>query len=293
MSELAPPSESGNAVGDRQETLTPAVIEAVLADFRAWLEQAAQAGLPEHDPAALDMGESLDLHTLLAQFTALRHEVNLQTKASRVQQELNVETLRTLEKTLEALEEVQAQPASEEEIRPLLKSLIELHDNLSLARREVQRTQEALRPLLDQLAARGPALEAPASAALRVFWWKRWLGGDQAKELVALRARVRELEVWREHLQEASRRVPAFVSALITGYTMSLQRVERVLLQQDLEAIPALGLPFDPETMEAVEVVHEAGRTSSEVIEEVRRGYLWAGRLFRSAQVRVARGPAT
>jgi molecular chaperone GrpE len=291
MSELAPPPESGNAAGDRQEALTPAAIESILADFRAWLEQAAQAGLPENDAAAADSGEPLDLHTLLAQFTALRHEVNLQTRASRAQQEQNLETLRTLEKTLEALEEAQAPPSGDEERRPLLKSLIELHDNLSLARREVERTQESLRPLLDR--ATTEAAQGPPPIALRLSWWKRWLGGAQMEELVALRARVGELESWREHVHEAAQRVPAFVFSLITGYTMSLQRVERVLQQQDLEPLPALGLPFDPETMEAVEVVHQAGRTSSEVIEEVRRGYLWAGRLFRAAQVRVARGPAT
>jgi molecular chaperone GrpE (heat shock protein) len=41
--------------------------------------------------------------------------------------------------------------------------------------------------------------------------------------------------------------------------------------------------------MEVVEAVTEAGRERTEVIEEVRRGYLWRGRVFRFAQVRVAR----
>ena len=65
--------------------------------------------------------------------------------------------------------------------------------------------------------------------------------------------------------------------------------MERALQQSDLETIPTLGMPFDPETMEVLEVAHEGGRTTTEVIEEVRRGYLWHGRLFRFAQVRVAR----
>ena len=33
----------------------------------------------------------------------------------------------------------------------------------------------------------------------------------------------------------------------------------------------------------------DSGRPSGEVIEEVRRGYLWNGRVFRYAQVRVAK----
>jgi molecular chaperone GrpE (heat shock protein) len=41
--------------------------------------------------------------------------------------------------------------------------------------------------------------------------------------------------------------------------------------------------------MEVVEVVTEPGRTGTEVLEIVRRGYLWNERLFRPAQVRVAR----
>jgi molecular chaperone GrpE len=68
-----------------------------------------------------------------------------------------------------------------------------------------------------------------------------------------------------------------------------LQRLERTLDQHGLEPIPAVGRPFDPERMEVVEVVHEPGRTASEVTDEVRRGYLWQGKVFRCAQVRVAR----
>jgi molecular chaperone GrpE (heat shock protein) len=41
--------------------------------------------------------------------------------------------------------------------------------------------------------------------------------------------------------------------------------------------------------MEVAEVVSEPGRTGTEVLEEVRRGYRWRGRVFRPAQVRVAR----
>ena len=70
---------------------------------------------------------------------------------------------------------------------------------------------------------------------------------------------------------------------------MSLQRVERALQQQGLEAIPAAGQPFDPERMEVVAVVADSGRPSGEVVEEVRRGYLWRGRVFRYAQVSVAK----
>jgi hypothetical protein len=67
--------------------LTPEAIDAVLAEFRGWLTAIAQASVPTTPP----LEETLDLHTLLSQFTALRHEVNLQTKATRAQQQQNSE----------------------------------------------------------------------------------------------------------------------------------------------------------------------------------------------------------
>ena len=79
------------------------------------------------------------------------------------------------------------------------------------------------------------------------------------------------------------------LAATAAGYAMTLQRVERAMAQQGLEPIPAVGRPFDPDRMEALEVVLDSGRPSGEVVEEVRRGYVWQGRIFRYAQVRVAK----
>jgi len=326
MSEFAPPHESGDAPVAHQEALTPQAIEAVLADFRSWLEQAAagtgsderglaRAAAPASPALIAQVSEEpLDLHTLLGQFVALRHEVNLQTKATRAQQEQNADALASLEKALEILQDTQAAPPTDENLRPLLKTLVDLHDNLSLARREVQRTQEVLQPLLEQLAGdevdaqedrfpdalspdnvtAGSAGRVAAPAAPRMSWWSRWFGGSSAEstcqvELMTLRRQAQALETWHLQAREAADRALRLVTSLSTGYTMSLNRVERALQQSDLEALPTIGMPFDPETMEVLEVVHEVGRTTTEVIEEVRRGYLWRGRLLRFAQVRVAR----
>src|SRR5438034_727394 len=136
MSESPPPAFSGNAAGSSPEGLTPAAIEAVLDDFRSWLQQLAVA--PADSSAAPAEPEPIDLHTLLGQFIALRHEVNLQTKAVRSQQELNNETLQHLRETLETLRRQQeaawesGQQTETEIARPLLKTLIDVHDALSL-----------------------------------------------------------------------------------------------------------------------------------------------------------------
>ena len=81
----------------------------------------------------------------------------------------------------------------------------------------------------------------------------------------------------------------ALVESLVVGYTMSIQRLDRVLEAHGLERIACAGRPFDPETMEVVDVVMDASRSSSEVIEEVSPGYRYGGQPFRCAQVRVAR----
>ena len=85
MSECPPPDVVENAPVHGAQALTPEAIEAVLADFRDWLHQlAAQPAAAPGPPGP--PAEPIDLHTLLGQFIALRHEVNLQTKASRAQQ---------------------------------------------------------------------------------------------------------------------------------------------------------------------------------------------------------------
>jgi molecular chaperone GrpE len=300
--------------------LTADRIEHLLADFRAWLEQAAAAPAPsETSPPA----PAVDLSTLLSQFVALRHEVNLQTRASRAQQEQNAEALREMGQALELLErrETSLEQAEEqtraEQLRPALKALIDLHDALALARREVLRGQEVMAEVLGKmerpleipqerpLPALGPVAPDPAA---RPSFWARLLGkkveagspfeavADQ-QETIALwqerlarqREQLHSARQERAEIRNAAGHVRRFVDAMVTGYTMSLQRLERALQQQGLEPIPTVGQPFDPETMEAVEVVPGPGRTSSEVLDEVRRGYRWRGRVFRFAQVRVAK----
>jgi len=266
---------------------------------------------PEREPP--------DLHTLLGQMIAVRQEVNLQTKAVRAQQELNTESLQLLEETLEELRKSKAagqqqQQSPDDLLRPLLKTLIDVQDALSLALREASRVQETLEPLLDGLSAAPepeavnlgqvgvPPLESPPRP-----WLARLLGvqGVDSERLAAWQEQARSayaknategVEVFGRRVRERGEqskqgceRVKQMLGSLIAGYRMGLQRVERALQQNGLEAIPAVGQPFDPERMEVLEAVAGSGRPAGEVLEELRRGYLWRGRVFRYAQVRVAR----
>jgi molecular chaperone GrpE len=294
MPELPPPGFSQDTSEPASQALTPDIVSAVLADFRAWLSaltvpttEEASGGRkpPDSSHQEADAPRSpvvIDLHTLLGQFVAVRQEVNLQTRAVRAQQDQNAETLRQLTAALDALQQSQAsgeaaqQHAIEQTVRPLLKTLIDLYDALALAGREMRRLHETVLPSLDQLVAAtsiGP--EAPPSLWTRLFRSPIQTPAQKERERLG---------------RESAERVRQLLASLVTGYTMSLQRIERALRQQGLEAIPATGERFDPERMEVVEAVADSGRPSGEVVEEIRRGYLWNGRVFRFAQVRVAKG---
>jgi molecular chaperone GrpE len=270
--------------------LTPEHVATVLADFHAWLSL-----LPAPPEVPLtDANHGPDLFLLLEQLTALRHEVNLQTRATRSQQEQNDTTLARLSSALDSLQQARAAAVEErdERLRPVLKTLVELYDALAVAGREVQRVQDvvlpALQEALDRRAAELPEPPlAPESSGLA-----RWFG-VRGPDLSAYRARV---AAWRKRdLEETDRqrqgfaRVRQLLASLGTGYTMGLQRIERALKQHGLQTVAAVGQPFDPERMEAVEAATDSGLPTGQVLDEVQRGYLWNGRVFRYARVRVAK----
>lgn len=250
----------------------------------------------------------LSLHALVAQFTALRHEINLNTKASRAQQEHNVQTLQELSRTTQDLRDRELRDrdrTQEDLLRPLLKALVEAHDALALAHQEVQRMLENLEPLLEQFAApseppaRLPDLEASLAQAVQLPWWARLLGLDRkagkllaahlGRQQAGLALAQQDLLDQQERAADTADRLRQLLDGVLVGYAMSLQRLERTLSALGLETIATVGLPFDPEHMEVIDVVHDSERPTNEVIEEVRRGYLWKEHVFRFALVRVAR----
>lgn len=228
MPDPTPTGDAGGAFGRRPGPLTPDAIDAVLADFRRWLE--GLVDVPEPPPPS---ESAVDLATLVGAFTVLRHEVNLQTKATRTQSE-------QFAAVLEAIQ----QPAADDDaaVRPLVKAVAEMFDTLTRTTAEIDRLREATN-------------EPPSL-------WQRLFG---RKSAVADR-----------------------LAAAATGLRMSERRVERLMQEVGLEAIESVGRVFDPETMEAVEAV-AGSEPPGTVVEELRRGYLWRGRVFRFAQVRVAK----
>jgi len=268
-------------------------IERILSDFRAWLGEWTAI------PAPVDESPEVDLHTLIAQFTALRQEVNLQTKASRTTLEQNAEALTELRS---ALEQLQEQPEADDGLGPLLKSVVDVYDNLALALKQVIRQRDAIDEPLNTIidgtkipevfGTNSTEPEASAKGNLKRGFWSR-LFFEQVKEASGLndpiKTMLKEAEARRVKMVGAAKLVRSSLDSLITGYGMSLARIDRVLEQNDMEPIAAVGETFDPELMEVVEVIGDSGFAAGQVVEEVRRGYIRSEVVFRFAQVKVAR----
>lgn len=251
----------------------------MLSDFRTWLTKLATDEARQGQAAP----PSVDLSTVVAQVAALRHEVNLQTKASRT----------ATEQTAEALK-LAAMPKADpdEAIRPLVKAMLDIADALTLSHRQIEKARDSLAPALDGLTAPmlPPPPEATASTATPGFFGRMF--GSAPASAASWQTWAEEVLAAEEDraagCEQALELLQPLLNSLADGYAMSLRRVERVLPQFGLEPIECVGQPFDPDTMEAMEVGEGEG-PSGTVIAELRRGYRWRGKLFRFAQVKVAR----
>jgi molecular chaperone GrpE len=71
------------------------------------------------------------------------------------------------------------------------------------------------------------------------------------------------------------------------GLSMACDQFREVLASEDVEEIKALGKKFDPETMDAAEIVPGP---KNQVVEVVLKGYLLNDRVLRPAKVKVGQG---
>lgn len=213
---------------------------------------------------------------MVAQFTALRHDVNLQTKAARAATEQTVE--------LAKQSAAAPKPTASDPTAPLVKGLIEIADALSASHKQIESVRARLEPLLEKLSA--PALPNLPAAAKPGFLGRMFGGGDRAlsdwaRDAVSADAQRTSTAT------EATAKLTPLLAGMADGYAMSLRRVEKTLEAAGLQAIPTVSRAFNPELMEVVEVV--GGSPSGVVVEEVRRGYTRSGTVVRFALVKVAR----
>jgi molecular chaperone GrpE len=258
--------------------------ETVLARFREWLRAArAEADGTGHGPEPPEAeaeGPEVGLYRLVEEFTALRHEVKLQTKSARVLQDQTEALLPALGQAIEQFRAVG--PKEEQAVlsacRPLAEAMADLDEALDRGRAGVEKARarfetaegeatEALSAELDALRARQP-------------WHRRlWLGPyhDQVRALLTRREEPR----------------PGLLDAMLEGYGLIQSRLRRAMDAEQIRRVESRGRLVDPERMTVVEVVDAPGVPPGHVVDELRRGYTWRGRVLRFAEVRASRLPPT
>ena len=231
-------------------------IESILSDFRDWLRS-----LPVE--SAVLPPQTFGLQSLVAPFTALRHEVNLQTKAARNA----IEHSNTLLEELRTRTDSQHQSDDTDHLAPVVKLVLDLYDALSIAHGQMKKLPSVEREPIPPLPPR------------RGFW-ARMLGIVPANT---------EQETERARLLDERSRLHNRLAGAADGYAMSLRRVERSFPDLGLEPIDCLGEAFDPEYMEVVDTIAAGDEPAGTVVEIVRSGFIRNGTLLRYAQVKVAK----
>jgi molecular chaperone GrpE len=76
---------------------------------------------------------------------------------------------------------------------------------------------------------------------------------------------------------------------MLKGVEMVFGELREMLSSEGLVSIEAEGKPFDPERHEAVVAVEQDGAEPGTVVDVIRKGYEFNGRVLRPAMVKVAR----
>jgi molecular chaperone GrpE len=258
----------------------PIDVDAILGRFREWLDRArdeAMDGTHPADAGPTDEGppREFGLIDLVAEFTALRQELKLQTRSARGLQEQAEALLPPLRQAIEHFRSVapREEQAAWTAGKPLADGLAMLDEALDRVRGEIEKARHALldRSVLE--------LEGSLDELFKgQSWWRR-----------------RRLRRYHEQVLETVARWNRgdrrrWFDSLLEGFGLMQNRLRRVMQAEAVERIDCLGRPVDPERMVVVEVVDDPGVPSHTVVEEIRRGYLWRGRVLRLAEVRASRG---
>jgi len=254
--------------------------DALLERFRTWIDQvreesqteAADLSPPESDGDGQTAASELGLVDLAREFTALRHEVKLQTKSGRGLEEQTAAAVAAMEEASRQFRAVAPQEAeaARRAALPLIESMADLDEALGRAQAAVESARQRLDKSQAAFSGRLADLDAAQPA------WKRWLCHSwyaAARNLCQVDA-------------EDRKRV---VDALADGYEMVRKRLQRAMAKEGLYRMASVGLPVDPHAMTVVEVVDSDVHAPGTVVEEIRPGYRWNDKVVRFAEVRAAR----
>ncbi len=259
--------------------------EELVGRLRRWLAETRSEGdrvadngrLRDFSPPLADF----DWLEVLAEFTALRHEVKLHTKSVRGLEDETSRALAGLEKAIAEFRSVQAREAEagERTGRPLVEAIVELHEAIERGAGAVQAAAKRFEEAREETA------RQYAQRLGRLPWWQRWLARWWVRRAVL----DATLDIWQAHLKN---HVVPVLQALAEGYFLGGLRIQRIMQEGKISRIETVGRPFDPNQMTAVELADAADVPPGHVAAEIRPGYRWHDKVVRFAEVRVARESA-
>lgn len=236
-------------------------------------EPEGSAATPHDEPAAPlpDVG----LRQLIEAFTAMRHDLKLQTKSARGLENALQPAVAGLEKAMGRFQAVEGceQEAAKLAAKPFVETLIGLDEAFlrgarafeSMHQRIARTSPERTRETVDEPQPRLPR-------------WRQWFVRDEHRQT---RQRGAESPA-RDHAVD--------IAHLMEGYTLIQTRIERALREHEIYRIESTGRRVNPSEMTVVELVDSPDAEPETVVEEVRPGYKWRDKVIRFAEVRAVRG---
>lgn len=199
-------------------------------DFKFWLED-----LPDisSDGQAI-APESVDLYTLLSEFTALRQEIKMQNREQN-------KSLQTLESFIDTYRDA-ANLFNEK-----AKDLPELEERIRTATEK-----RTVTPFLDMRDALVRGLKSSQEVA-------------DAKGIF--------------------KSAPKGIEGIVEGYEMAIRRFDRALELAGIHPVEAIGKPFDPKTMKAVDKRTVPDKDKGLVVDEQLSGFVRKDEILRFAEV--------
>jgi molecular chaperone GrpE len=208
---------------------------------------------------------------LVEAFTALRHELKLQTKGTRGLEAAVEQSLAGLDAASRAMQSVQSneQDAAQRAALPLVEALIGLDEALLRAaaafqaaqRQTAQSASDRLREQLDRQLA-------------QQSWWRRRTAG-------AWHAQLRDTAC-----AALAQSTGEALSGLLDGLRLVQARLAQAMEKQGIRRLDATGSRVDPKQMTVVELVDDSDAAPETVVDVVRPGYAWNERIVRFAEVR-------
>ena len=253
-------------------------VDALFDRFRDWLDSASAESELE---GASERGMAVDkepirefgLIDLIEEFTALRHELKLQTKSSprspsRPKQCRRRSSRRsnTSARSSPGKNRRHGPPARRVGPRPGRSGRSpppRRGRNLPAHRQIAELAPQSLSSALDELLPR-PVVDQPPLA-----------GGYHQQVMESLER------------NGASRH--ALFDSFAEGFGLIRKRLGRLMAAEQLEPIACVGRAVDPELMTVLEVVDSPESPPGTVTKELRRGYKWRGRVLRYAEVQAVR----